>query len=342
MYTERRFVVAKRLCGRLKRVIFVVLISAALAIHYKICQKYATKYANLSRSKAEICRPICQEYAASAFKSPEMDYENLFLIAKTLLKYENPLVDSQLIAKYRNTFNSLPPNIIHYDDQIIKRTWKEVEPYLPEISDSGLDLNLDLSFGSLDEAMIWSIPRLINPKLIIEIGAGFSTMIFDAVRRRIKEENNLSINHVAIEPYRSDVIKSLGDSVDIKVNVIQQVDAAFFDTLQENDILFIDNSHVVQPYGDVIYEMLYILPRLKKGVWVHIHDIFIPHDYPPSWYKENRSYTEQYFVAAFLHKNDDWQVMFPVHYAAEYLLRDNISSKGLSIGGGSLWLRKIN
>ncbi|WPT11439.1 hypothetical protein PSENEW3n2_00000877 [Picochlorum sp. SENEW3] len=274
--------------------------------------------------------------------STEYNYDKLFQIAKSLLKYENPLVDSQLIADYSKTFNSLPRNIVYYNDDIIESTWTRMEPYLHEIANSGLDLNLDLSFGSLDEAVIWSMTRLNNPKLIVEIGAGFSTMIFNAARKKIKEENNLSIKHVAIEPYRSDVIKALGDSVDIKVNVIQQVEVKFFDRLQENDILFIDNSHVVQPYGDVIYEMLYILPRLKKGVWVHIHDIFIPHDYPPSWYKENRSYTEQYFVAAFLHKNNDWEVMFPVHYAAEFILRDVIASKGLSLGGGSLWLRKVN
>ena len=293
--------------------------------------------ASLSRlPTTRVCnRPASVDYT-------KYNYDKLFLIAKSLLKYENPLVDQQLIADYSNTFNVLPRNIVPYDDKIIKSTWRRMEPYIHEIAKSGLNLNLDLSFGSLDEAVIWSMARQINPKLIIEIGAGFSTMIFDAARRKIKEENNLSINHVAIEPYRSDVIKALQGSVDIKVNVIQQVDAKFFDRLQENDILFIDNSHVVQPYGDVIYEMLYILPRLKKGVWVHIHDIFIPHDYPPSWYKQNRSYTEQYFVAAFLHKNNDWEVMFPVHYAAKFVLRDEISSKGLSLGGGSLWLRKIN
>lgn len=69
----------------------------------------------------------------------------------------------------------------------------------------------------------------------------------------------------------------------------------------EGDILILDNSHVTRPYGDVIFELLWILPRLKRGVFVHLHDIFLPWEYPAQWMlHELRPYTEQYMLAAFL------------------------------------------
>jgi hypothetical protein len=67
------------------------------------------------------------------------------------------------------------------------------------------------------------------------------------------------------------------------------------------DLLFLDNSHVIRPYGDVLLELLWVLPRLKPGVLVHVHDIFLPYEYPADWMLgELRPYTEQYLLAAFL------------------------------------------
>lgn len=71
-----------------------------------------------------------------------------------------------------------------------------------------------------------------------------------------------------------------------------------FEALEWGDLLFIDSSHVVKPYGDTLLELLVILPRLKKGVIVHIHDIYLPHDYPYDTKNFDRTtvWTEQWLV----------------------------------------------
>ena len=83
----------------------------------------------------------------------------------------------------------------------------------------------------------------------------------------------------------------------------------FFSQLEANDILFIDSSHVLRPQGDVLFEFLEILPVLKPGVIVHIHDIFTPQDYPHQWVvDDNRLWNEQYLLEAFLSYNNQWKI----------------------------------
>lgn len=82
----------------------------------------------------------------------------------------------------------------------------------------------------------------------------------------------------------------------------------------DGDVLFIDSSHVVKPYGDTLHELIYILPRLNKGVLVHIHDIFLPFDYLPRWSsRQGLVYTEQWLVALLLYGSDTWEVSPPLH-----------------------------
>ena len=74
------------------------------------------------------------------------------------------------------------------------------------------------------------------------------------------------------------------------------------------DILFIGSSHVIRPQGDVLFEYLELLPTLKRGVIVHVHDIFSPRDYPQSWLlDEVRLWNEQYLLEAFLTDNEHWK-----------------------------------
>ena len=90
---------------------------------------------------------------------------------------------------------------------------------------------------------------------------------------------------------------------------MEQVPLETFDALQANDILFIDSSHAVKFGGDVCREFLEILPRLKPGVWVHVHDIFFPQDYPATWLLDRRlAFNEQYMLEAFLAFNHAFAV----------------------------------
>ena len=85
---------------------------------------------------------------------------------------------------------------------------------------------------------------------------------------------------------------------------------ALFQQLSENDILFIDSSHVIRPQGDVLYEFLELLPLLPPGVIVHIHDIFTPRDYPQDWVTGAVIlWNEQYLLEAFLTQNPHWEIV---------------------------------
>jgi hypothetical protein len=93
------------------------------------------------------------------------------------------------------------------------------------------------------------------------------------------------------------------------------MDPAFFDMLEEGDFLFIDSSHIIRPENDVLFEYFEILPALKKGVIIHIHDIFSPRHYLKSWVlDEYRFWNEQYLLEAFLCYNDSFEIVFSLNY----------------------------
>src|SRR5207247_5820903 len=85
--------------------------------------------------------------------------------------------------------------------------------------------------------------------------------------------------------------------------------------LQSGDVLFIDSSHTVKIGGDVNYLFLEVLPRLKPGVIVHVHDIFLPFEYPREWVRDDfRFWAEQYLLQAFLTFNSEFQVLMANNY----------------------------
>lgn len=128
--------------------------------------------------------------------------------------------------------------------------------------------------------LLYGMIRHWKPRRVVEIGSGYSTKVVTTALH----ENGFPVEHTIIEPFRSNVVasvqKDLPPGVTTSANVIktpvETVDMTVFESLGENDLLFIDSSHVVAPYGDTLYELLHILPALKPGVWVHIHDVYLP------------------------------------------------------------------
>ena len=111
-------------------------------------------------------------------------------------------------------------------------------------------------------------------------------------------------------------------------------------------MLFIDSSHVAKTGSDVNHLCFEVLPRLRAGVRIHFHDIFLPSDYPKPWaLDENRSWNEQYVVRALLMHSNAFRVLFGSSYAfaahAEALREALRERDGACYGGGSLWIEKI-
>jgi hypothetical protein len=195
----------------------------------------------------------------------------------------------------------------------------------------------------LDAEFLYAALCLFRPKTMIEVGSGFSSLITADVNRRIL---NRQLDFTCIEPYpRQFLIDGVDGVTRLVKEKVEDVDLSFFDRLDLGDILFIDSSHVSKVGSDVNYLFFEVLPRLKKGVMVHVHDIFLPDEYPKSWViDEGRNWNEQYLLRAFLQGNSGWEIMWAAHFmgsryaSAVHETFPRFPSLG---GGGSLWLRRV-
>ncbi len=163
-------------------------------------------------------------------------------------------------------------------------------------------------FAGLDAALYYGLIRDLKPSRIVEIGSGYSTRIADRALRRNRAEGHHGAM-TCIEPFPEPRLTNAALEITLLQQPVEAVDLDVFADLQANDILFIDSSHVVKSGSDVCREFLEILPRLKAGVWVHVHDVFFPHDYPAEWLIEKRiAFNEQYLLEAFLAFNRGFAV----------------------------------
>jgi hypothetical protein len=190
----------------------------------------------------------------------------------------------------------------------------------------------------LDSLALYSMVAMHRPAVYLEVGSGNSTKF---TRRSIRD-HGLSTQLVSIDPQPRAEVDALCDQV-IR-EPVESVDLAQFEALHEGDILFIDNSHRCFMNSDVTVVFIDILPRLRPGVLVHIHDIFLPQDYPPHW--AGRYYSEQYLLAAYLlAEGTRFEVLLPNAYiSGDAELRGRIAPvfaglEGVARGGGSFWLR---
>ena len=198
-------------------------------------------------------------------------------------------------------------------------------------------------FSNLDAATYFSLIRRIKPRRIIEIGGGFSTRVANLALRSNHREGHPG-NLTCIEPYPESRLTSAKLEVELIEKRVEEIDASFFSCLGPNDILFIDSSHTVKYGSDVCHEFLEILPTLKSGVWVHVHDIFLPNDYPAEWLLKRRlALNEQYLLEAFL----AFSSAFTIRLANHWLLREH-SSKTEKLwphndggnGSSSFWMSR--
>ena len=154
-------------------------------------------------------------------------------------------------------------------------------------------------FSRFDAAVYYSLIRHLQPQRIVEIGGGYSTQIADRALAR-----NGTGKLTCIEPYPEERLNSAKLNIELITKRVEEINLDFFSSLDANDILFIDSSHTVKFGSDVCFEFLEVLPRLKAGVWIHVHDIFFPHDYPVEWLLTQRlALNEQYLLEAFLSFN---------------------------------------
>ena len=174
------------------------------------------------------------------------------------------------------------------------------------------------AFNHFDGIVLYCMMREFRPRRIIEVGSGFSSAaMLDTSELFLEGRTELTF----IEPYPDTLHRCLRPGDEARCRVIaqdvQRVDTDVFRSLERNDILFIDSSHVAKFGSDVNHLLFKVLPLLQDGVLIHVHDIFRNFDYPREWLEEGRAWNEAYLLKAFLAHNPDCRVLFFNDWFAE-------------------------
>lgn len=175
-------------------------------------------------------------------------------------------------------------------------------------------------FSALDAIVLYGLLGSKTPSRYFEVGSGNSTKF----ARRAIRDLQLDTRIISLDPNPRSEVDALCDRV-IR-QPLEDVDTTLFDELEAGDFLFVDNSHRVFQNSDVTVFFLEILPRLKPGITVHIHDVFLPFDYPSLWGK--RHYSEQYLLAAYLLAGyNKLEVLLPLAYIGQHPVMSKIVNK---------------
>jgi hypothetical protein len=194
-------------------------------------------------------------------------------------------------------------------------------------------------FAGLDARILFALLRHCRPLRLIEVGCGYTSLLAADVNRRFLDR---ALRLTCIDPFPPQYLQTPVDGVtELLAEKVQAVPQRLFSELVAGDVLFIDSSHVVKTGSDVVWLFLEVLPRLSPGVLIHVHDVFLPEDYPADWVLgEQRSWSEQYLVQALLCHSSGFEVVFGCNYARLRFPGAVAEACGALYGGGSLWLRR--
>jgi len=192
----------------------------------------------------------------------------------------------------------------------------------------------------LDIIGLYTILAEAKPEKYLEVGSGNSTR----VAFKAKSDMGLNTEIISIDPHPREEIDRISDTI-IRLP-LEDANPECIQKLRENDILFIDNSHRILPNSDSTVFFLEVLPALAKGVIVHIHDVYLPYDYPR--FMCDRFYSEQYGLAMWLLANPDkFEILLPNYFISEDKELAEILSpywkepalRNVERHGGSFWFR---
>jgi predicted O-methyltransferase YrrM len=273
--------------------------------------------------------------------------------------FYSPIPDIKEIQKHSSEIFDRSPATIPAIDTCMEEQVKLASDFVayyrdllfPDIRQEGHRYHLDNSYFSYgDGVTLYSMMRRFKPKRIIEVGSGFSSAAMLDVNETFF---NGAIDFTFIEPYPERLFGLLGTRDTERCRIIQEpvqsVSETLFANLHENDILFVDSSHVAKIQSDVLHLLFKILPSLNSGVIVHFHDILWPFEYPSLWLDNGRAWNEAYFVRAFLQYNSAFSILYfnsmMESQHGEFLRREmplamKTPSSLLTSGNTSLWIRR--
>lgn len=251
------------------------------------------------------------------------------------IHYYEPLPDFRSITAKQITRRRAYPGIdFNWNEQLT--LVNELAAYSDELRELQFDFNNGF-FTGFDATVYYSLIRHLQPQRIVEIGGGYSTQIAaHAVRANGKGKLT------CIEPYPEERLNGAKLDFELITKRVEEIDLDFFSSLEANDILFIDSSHTVKFGSDVCYEFLELLPILNPGVWIHVHDIFFPHDYPEEWLiKRRQAWNEQYLLEAFLSFNKNFSVQLANNWLHLDYPNDAARLWTNALSYASFWMKRV-
>jgi predicted O-methyltransferase YrrM len=178
------------------------------------------------------------------------------------------------------------------------------------------------SFGFTSACLLHGMIRLLRPQRVLEIGGGYSTLV-SSQALAMNKDRGAEGSLVSIDPYPRPILKAADrrGACSLVAERVETLDPELFLSLDAGDLLFIDSSHVVRPGNDVAFLYFNILPRLRPGVVVHIHDIHLPYEYPAIYSmamdRPRRFWNEQYILRALLIGNASLEVLLSGYWMAK-------------------------
>ena len=264
-----------------------------------------------------IPRPLVRHYLKSLWYQPRLQDSLRYHVQPYRFESVIPTrfdVDRARLKQRRN----LPG--IQLNERSALEFLAKLKPYAREITSFPLEKKTGASFwlnnygyGDFDAVTLYCIVRHLKPKRIIEAGCGFSSCVTSLACRKNQEEGHLT-ECLFIEPYPSEYLKEFNLYGELLVKKIEEVPLSRFEQLEAGDILFIDTTHIIKAQSDCCYELLEIIPALRPGVLIHVHDIYTPYDYPEELLLDQlRSFNEQYGLECLLSNSSDLEVVLPLY-----------------------------
>ena len=248
----------------------------------------------------------------------------------TPVHYYSPLPDTSHLARTRHEWAraSEMPGVPSDPDAQAERLARVCRPYRHEYAGNahylaGMSRSCGPGYGYIEAQALHAVIRHLKPGRIVEVGSGVSTYCMLQARELNRLEGADSAI-ICIEPHPSEQLMGT-PGVELRRQPVQTVPVAHFEKLAAGDFLFIDSSHAVRAGSDVNFLILEVLPRLRAGVWVHFHDIYLPYDYERSLLKTFLFSSETTLLRAFLTHNPRVRIVFclsQLHYERRDALRE--------------------
>jgi hypothetical protein len=216
-----------------------------------------------------------------------------------------------------------------------------LEPYLLEFEPPpGFEWGNGM-YDSVEADVLYAMVRHHRPKRVIELGSGFSSLIIAAAGRRNAAEGSPA-RYTAHDPFAREFVRHGVQGLEFRDESAADVPLAEFEALSAGDVLFIDTTHTVKLGSEVNRLILDVFPTIAPGVLVHVHDVFLPYEYPRGFFERGLYWAEQYLLQGFLTQNSAWEVVLP----SNALVRERQADVARLVrsfhprsGPGAFWIR---